>query len=58
MDIVDYEVGKAAVEAMDKPALLMCMCKDPATCHRTHIMQRLAVDGFEVHEWNDNGTQQ
>ncbi len=58
VDLVDYEAGKAALEVLDKPALLMCMCKDPATCHRAVVLQRLAEDGFEVQEWNDGSDRQ
>ncbi len=56
--LVDYDVGRAALAALDKPALLMCMCKDPATCHRTAVMQRLAEEGYDVQEWNEGGGQQ
>jgi uncharacterized protein (DUF488 family) len=58
VNLVDYTAGRAALEALDKPALLMCMCKDPASCHRTVILERLAQDGFVVQEWHGHGAQQ
>ena len=58
VEIVDYEAGKAALEALDKPALLLCVCRDPKTCHRTTVLQRLAEDGFTVQEWHEPGAQQ
>ena len=51
--IVDYEAGRAALEALDRPALLMCMCPDPAACHRTTVLQQLAADGFAAQEWDE-----
>lgn len=58
VDLVDYEAGRTVLEALDKPALLMCMCHDPTTCHRATVLQRLAVDGFEAQEWNGHGARQ
>lgn len=58
VDIVDYDAGRIALEGLDKPALLMCMCKDPAACHRTIVLNRLAEDGFQVQEWDGHGAQQ
>lgn len=58
VDIVNYEEGKAVVEALDKSALLICMCKDPTTCHRTVVLHRLAEDGFEVQDWEGGNVQQ
>jgi uncharacterized protein (DUF488 family) len=58
IELVDYDAGKFTLETLDKPALLMCMCKNPATCHRTVVLRRLSQDGFNTQEWNENGTQQ
>ena len=58
VEIVDYEAGRTALEALDKPALLMCVCRDPKTCHRTTVLQRLAEDGFTVQEWHEHSAQQ
>jgi uncharacterized protein (DUF488 family) len=51
LELVNYEGGRAALEVLDKPALLMCMCKDAGTCHRTIVLEKLAQDGFETQEW-------
>lgn len=48
--LVDYEAGKAAIEAMGRPVVLMCACKNPAICHRTTIAERLRAEGFTVEE--------
>ena len=50
IQIVDYEAGKAAIEACNRNVILMCVCKDVHTCHRTFLAQRLKQEGFEVHE--------
>lgn len=48
--IVDYDAGKAIIEQSDKPAILVCVCKDAKICHRTTIARRLRADGFDVEE--------
>lgn len=48
--IVDYDAGKAIIEQSDKPVILVCVCKDAKTCHRTTIAHRLRAEGFEVVE--------
>jgi uncharacterized protein (DUF488 family) len=50
IELVDYGAGKAAIAASPKPVLLMCVCHDPAICHRTFIARLLRGDGFEVEE--------
>jgi uncharacterized protein (DUF488 family) len=50
IELVDYEAGKAAIAASPKPVILMCVCADPAICHRTFIAQLLRRDGFAVEE--------
>jgi len=50
IQIVSYEAGKAAIEASERNVILMCVCKDVRSCHRTVIGERLRRDGFEVHE--------
>ena len=52
IELVDYEGGKSIIEASTRPIILMCVCKDPAICHRTLIMGRLEMEGFEVEELN------
>lgn len=43
--LVDFEAGAAAVKAVadsGKAIILLCGCKDVASCHRSHVAQRLA----------------
>jgi uncharacterized protein (DUF488 family) len=52
IELADYEAGKAVVEAIiasGKSVILMCGCKDLATCHRKVVAERLAADlGLEA----------
>lgn len=50
IEIVDYERGRALVEASERPVILMCVCGDPTHCHRTVVAEMLRADGFEVSE--------
>jgi uncharacterized protein (DUF488 family) len=50
IEIADYAAGVAKLRALGKPAVLMCVCKDAATCHRTTLAGMLRADGFEVEE--------
>jgi uncharacterized protein (DUF488 family) len=50
IQLVDYESGKAILSGLDRPVVLMCVCSDPAICHRTHLARLLRQDGFEVEE--------
>jgi len=52
IQIAAYEAGKAEIAKMNCNVILMCACKDPRTCHRTVLLERLAADGFEVEELN------
>lgn len=53
IQLVSYEAGREALRGAfsDRPIILMCVCSDPAICHRTHIANLLRQDGFEVAEW-------
>jgi uncharacterized protein (DUF488 family) len=45
--LADYEAGKqviAAILATGQSVILMCACKDPATCHRRMAAEQLAAD--------------
>jgi uncharacterized protein (DUF488 family) len=53
IQLVDYASGKVYLDALDRPAVLMCVCSDPAICHRTTIANLLRADGFEVVEYGD-----
>ena len=48
--IVNYEAGRALIEKSDRPVILMCVCRNPAICHRTHIARLLRTAGFTVTE--------
>lgn len=50
IEFVDFEAGLAQVVASDKPVILMCMCKDPARCHRTVIGELLRQHGIQYTE--------
>lgn len=50
MRIVDYAAGRAALAALDRPALLLCACASPDGCHRTVVGELLRQDGFSVTE--------
>jgi len=51
IQILGYEAGRAALERCERPAaILMCACKDYATCHRATLAQMLTRDGFTVQE--------
>lgn len=54
IDLVDYEAGRRRMLQVlqEKTTLfIMCVCKDPARCHRTAIADRLRADGFTVSEY-------
>ena len=53
IQLVDYASGKVYLDVLERPAILMCVCADPAICHRTYIANLLRADGFEVVEYND-----
>ena len=50
IQLVNYPAGREWLRALEVPAILLCACKDPSECHRTHIAQLLKSDGFEVEE--------
>lgn len=52
VSIVDYEAGRAAIQITERPVILMCVCGDPAHCHRTVVAEMLRADGFTVVELN------
>ena len=41
ISVVDYEAGKAAIARSGRPEILMCVCRDCATCHRRTVADRL-----------------
>jgi len=53
IEIADYEEGVMRAvtfaEARGKSAIiLMCVCWNPVTCHRTTVAERMQADGFTV----------
>jgi uncharacterized protein (DUF488 family) len=47
IELADYEAGKqviAAILATGQSIILMCACKDIATCHRRTAAEQLAAD--------------
>jgi uncharacterized protein (DUF488 family) len=50
MQIADYAAGKALLERIDRPVILLCVCHSPDGCHRTVVGTMLQRDGFTVRE--------
>ena len=50
MEIANYEQGRAVLEGLDRPAVLLCACHHPIGCHRTVVGDMLRRDGFTVTE--------
>jgi uncharacterized protein (DUF488 family) len=47
IELADYEAGKQAIAeilATGRSVILMCACKDVATCHRRTAAEQLAAD--------------
>ena len=53
VEFVNFELAVKVIRKHPRPVVLMCGCKDPAHCHRTHAAQQLAPLGFEVQEVSD-----
>ena len=49
--IANYAAGKARITATAKPVILMCVCENAATCHRTVVADLLIVGGLVTHKW-------
>ena len=52
MQIADYAAGKALLEHIERPVILLCACHSPDDCHRTVVGTMLQRDGFTVREVN------
>ncbi len=50
VEIADYAKGLREIKEIGGPCVLMCTCKDAATCHRTVLASMLHADGYEVEE--------
>lgn len=55
--IVDFEAGLRLILESPKSVILMCVCKNPAICHRTTIGSKLSGAGFQFTELNGPGAQ-
>jgi uncharacterized protein (DUF488 family) len=51
--IQDFDAGEALVRQSPKPVILMCVCSDPAKCHRTVVGKMLALRGMTFTELDD-----
>lgn len=50
IEILNYSAGKAMLETIDAPVILLCACSDAHTCHRTTVLEMLKQDGYTVQE--------
>ena len=48
--LVDQDAGLAQVIAEQRAVILLCVCADAATCHRTFVAGQLAAAGVSVTE--------
>ena len=53
IEIKDFTAGLAQVRASGKPVILMCVCGDPAKCHRTMVGRLLRQYAIEYTELDD-----
>jgi uncharacterized protein (DUF488 family) len=51
IEIVDLEAGIHRIELSQRAVILLCVCKDYATCHRSVIAAELLRRGFSVKEF-------
>jgi uncharacterized protein (DUF488 family) len=50
IEFVDFAAGLELIKQSPRPVVLLCVCKDPAICHRTVAATRLRELGFTVTE--------
>jgi uncharacterized protein (DUF488 family) len=62
IEIADLEGGIAALESVGRPApqglglpILLCACRDAATCHRAVVAKALRARGWRVEELDWEG---
>ena len=48
VELADYPAGRAALAGLGRDAVLLCACRDYATCHRRTVAESLRADGFAV----------
>jgi uncharacterized protein (DUF488 family) len=52
IQIGDYATGLTKLITYQQPVVLLCACRDYATCHRHTLADMLRRDGFNVQEWD------
>lgn len=51
VELLDYAAGLGMIVNHSRPnVILLCVCRDHATCHRTTIARKLRADGYQVEE--------
>ena len=50
IELEDFPAGLALIQDSERPVILMCACRDSASCHRTTIAGMLREIGMEVSE--------
>lgn len=50
VEIADFEAGRAVIDRLEAPAVLMCACQDYRYCHRTVVAERLRGLGYRCQE--------
>ncbi len=51
IELKDYDAGRQLLADEPRSVVIMCLCKNPATCHRSTIAAMLQADGYEVSEY-------
>jgi hypothetical protein len=53
IEIADFDAGRRALDRIAGSVILLCVCKDAATCHRTTVAGMLrAAGGYAIAEWD------
>ena len=50
IQISDFEAGRAVIDRLEAPAILMCACSDATTCHRSVVAEQLRRLGYRCRE--------
>jgi len=50
VQIVNFEQGRAVIDRLASPVMIMCACKDPTWCHRTFLADMLIDLNYSVTE--------
>jgi len=57
IQIVDLDAGIAAIDAVQRPVIVICTCKAPEGCHITVIRDDMARRGYHVLDVRHNAAQ-